>query len=521
MKTSTTANTATEQQLLGQPKGLFYLFFAELWERFSFYGMKALLILYMTQQLLYSDEMSFGVFSAYMSLVYITPLCGGVLADKILGYRRAIVWGGIFMAVGHFLLSIETTWCFYASLGLIIVGNGLFKPNISSLVGTLYSHEDTRRDAGFTIFYLGINIGASLAPLCCAWLASKYGWHYGFGLAGIGMLVGLLCFQKGIANNVFGTAGNTPYEDSYHQQKWGMNQGQQVLLGAILSVPLFSAIIYAYPYEHYLVLAATILLLIYIGYILIQVSIQERKRLLVVVYFTILATLFSALFEQTGSSVVLFADRNVDLIGLTAAQTNSINPTFIMLLAIPFSMLWNWLNKKGKNPNAAYKFGLGLCFLGIGAIIFARSAVSADAMAQTSMFYLIIGYFVLTIGELCLSPIGLSKVTELSPKKYVAFIMGVWLSANFYGHYFAGKIAQLTVTSGSNKESFLTQHLSSFIESITHLNTTTALEKGAAFEQLYAYVSVYAGVGIITVLVGIVALCLAPLVKNMMETASN
>jgi len=517
MKTSTTATSATQQQLWGQPKGLFYLFFAELWERFSFYGMKALLILYMTQQLLYSDEMSFGVFSAYMSLVYITPLCGGVLADKILGYRRAILWGGVFMALGHFLLSIETTWCFYASLGLIIVGNGLFKPNISSLVGTLYQENDHRRDAGFTIFYLGINIGASLAPLCCAWLAAKYGWHYGFGLAGIGMLIGLFCFQSGITNNVFGEEGRTPHQHLYKEQKWGLNQGQQVLVGAVLAVPLFSAIIYAYPYEHYLVFLATFLLLAYIGYILMKVSIKERQRLLVVIYFTILATLFSALFEQTGSSVVLFADRNVQLVGLTAAQTNSINPTFIMLLAIPFSMLWSWLNKRGNNPNAAYKFGLGLCFLGIGAIIFARSAVSANAMAQTSMLYLFVGYFVLTIGELCLSPIGLSKVTELSPKKYVAFIMGVWLSANFYGHFFAGKIAQLTVTNGANKESFLTRYLASFIEFITKLNPSIAKEKGAAFEQLYAYVTVYAGVGFITVLVGMVALCFAPFVKKMME----
>ena len=517
MKTSTTANMANEQQLWGQPKGLFYLFFAELWERFSFYGMKALLILYMTEQLLYSDELSFGVFSAYMSLVYITPLCGGVLADQILGYRRSILWGGVLMALGHFILSIETPLCFYASLGLIIVGNGLFKPNISSLVGTLYKDNDTRRDAGFTIFYLGINIGASLAPLCCAWLAGLYGWHYGFGLAGIGMLVGLFCFQKGITNNVFGGAGKTPNPVIYKQKQWGLSQGQRVLLGVILSVPLFSGMIYAYTYEHYLVIIATILLLGYVGYILLQVSGKERQRLLVVVYFTILATLFSALFEQTGSSVVLFADRNVNLIGLTAAQTNSINPTFIMLLAIPFSMLWSWLNRKGKNPNAAYKFGLGLCFLGIGAIIFARSSVSADSMAQTSMIYLLLGSFVLTVGELCLSPIGLSKVTELSPPKYVAFIMGVWLSANFYGHFFAGKIAQLTVVDGSNQGSFLTNNMASIIEWITALNPQIAQEKGAAFQQLYAYVSVYAGVGVITVVIGLGALCLAPIVKRMME----
>jgi POT family proton-dependent oligopeptide transporter len=512
MKSAKTASSAT---LFGHPKGLFYLFFAELWERFSFYGMKALLLLYMTQHLLYSDDASFGILSAYMSLVYITPLWGGIIADKILGYRKSILLGGILMALGHFFLSFETPLFFYGSLGLIILGNGFFKPNISSFVGSLYKDKPNQRDAGFTIFYLGINLGAAIAPLICAWVAALYGWHYGFMLAGFGMLLGLAFFQQGLKSNVFGEAGKLPNETRYYQKKVGLNQGQWVTLGALAATPIFAAIIFFHEQEHYLIFAATAFLLLYVLSILKKVSPIERNRLIVVIYFTLLSTLFAALFEQTGSSLVLFADRNVDLIGINAAQTNSINASFIVLLAIPFSMLWAWLNRINKNPSAPFKFSFGLILLGIAAIIFGRSAVSADAFAQTSMAYLIIGYLVLTIGELFLSPIGLSKVTELSPKQYISFIMGVWFSSYFYGHYFAGKIAKLTVSNGD--KNILTETFGSSIETVTGLTQDMAIEKGAAFEQLYSYVSVYVSFGIITLVIGITALFVAPLMTRLMH----
>lgn len=512
MKASKTASTAT---LFGHPKGLFYLFFAELWERFSFYGMKALLLLYMTQHLLYTDEASFGILSAYMSLVYITPLWGGILADKILGYRKSILLGGILMALGHFLLSFETPIFFYGSLALIILGNGFFKPNISSFVGALYKDNPHQRDAGFTIFYLGINLGAAIAPLICAWIAALYGWHYGFMLAGFGMLLGLAFFQQGLKSNVFGAAGQLPNATRYHQKIVGLNQGQWVAIGAVLTTPIFAAIIFFHEYEHYLILLASAFLILYILFILSKVSTIERGRLIVVIYFTLLSTLFAALFEQTGSSLVLFADRNVHLIGINAAQTNSINATFIVLLAIPFSMLWAWLSRIGKNPAAPFKFSFGLILLGLAAIIFGRSAISADALAQTSMIYLIIGYFVLTVGELFLSPIGLSKVTELSPKQYISFIMGVWFSSYFYGHYFAGKVAQLTVSNGASNNLFDT--FGSAIKLITGLTQDIAIHKGPAFEQLYAYVSVYVSFGIITLSIGCLALLLAPIMTRLMH----
>lgn len=510
-----TSEKATSATLFGHPKGLFYLFFAELWERFSFYGMKALLLLYMTQHLLYSDDASFGILSAYMSLVYITPLWGGIIADKILGYRKSILLGGVLMALGHFLLSFETPLFFYGSLALIILGNGFFKPNISSFVGSLYKDNPDQRDAGFTIFYLGINLGAAIAPLICAWIAGLYGWHYGFMLAGIGMLFGLAFFQQGLKSHVFGEAGKLPNALAYYQKKGGLNQGQWVTIGALATTPIFAAIIFFHEYEHYLIFAATAFLIVYIFFILGKVSVVERGRLIVVIYFTVLATLFAALFEQTGSSAVLFADRNVHLIAINAAQTNSINASFIVLLAIPFSMLWAWLNRINKNPSAPFKFSFGLILLGIAAIIWGRSAISADSLAQTSMIYLIVGYFVLTVGELFLSPIGLSKVTELSPKQYISFIMGVWFSSYFYGHYFAGKIAKLTVSNGD--KNILAETFGTPIELITGLTQDIAIAKGPAFEQLYSYVSVYVSFGIITLIIGLLALFLAPMMTRLMH----
>ncbi|WP_028887705.1 peptide MFS transporter [Tenacibaculum ovolyticum] len=511
MKTHTSTG-----DFLGHPKGLLYLFFAELWERFSFYGMRALLVLYMTKHLLYSDEMSFGVYAAYMSLVYVTPMIGGILADKILGFRKAILLGGILMSLGHFLLTFEQPIFFYGSLALIIVGNGFFKPNISSFVGNLYKQGDVRRDAGFTVFYMGINIGGAVAPLACAWFAEVYGWHYGFVLAGIGMLLGLLVFQRGLKNNTFEDKGLITNSILYNETIFGIKKGTAIIIGAFLSVPIFALIVRFHQFEHYLVWVVSMFLIGYIAYILKQVSKSEKQRLLVAVYFTVLYTLFSAIFEQAGSSLTLFADRNVNLIGMNAAGTNSINSGFIILLAIPFSMLWTFLNKINRNPNSVIKFGLGLLFLGLGFVIFGMSANQVDEFAKTPMLYLIVGYLVLTIGELFLSPIGLSKMTELSPMKYVAFIMGVWFSANFYGHYFAGKIAKLTTVSEGDLGVFSAGFFGEIAQFVTGLSNTIVLEKGIVFQQLYSYVSVYANLGLIASFIGVLVVLFSNPIKNMM-----
>ncbi len=505
-----------EGDVFGHPKGLLYLFFAELWERFSFYGMRALLVLYMTKHLLYSDEMAFGVYAAYMSLVYVTPMIGGMIADKILGFRKAIMLGGILMAFGHFFLTFEHPVFFYGSLSLIIIGNGFFKPNISSFVGKLYNEGDTRRDSGFTIFYMGINIGGAVAPLLCAWLAELYGWHYGFVLAGIGMLLGLLVFKGGLNKNVFHNHGLVPDQNEYTKRVYGITKGTLVVFGAVVFIPVFASIVYFHELEHYIVWVVTLFLVGYIIYILKSVTSSERKKLMVAVYFTILYTLFAAIFEQAGSSLTLFADRNVNLVGMNAAQTNSINSGFIILLAIPFSMLWTMLNRINKSPSSVVKFGMGLIFLGIGFAIFGMSGHYVDEFAKTPMFFLIAGYLVLTIGELFLSPIGLSKITELSPMKFLAFIMGVWFSANFYGHYFAGKIAKLTSVPDGDLGMFSRGFLGDITEMVTGLSVHDVMSKETIFHQLYTYVSVYSGFGVLTILIGMLVVIFALPIKNMM-----
>jgi POT family proton-dependent oligopeptide transporter len=451
-----------------------------------------------------------------MSLVYVTPVLGGIIADHYIGYRRAIFLGGILMALGHFFLTIELPVFFYGSLALIIVGNGFFKPNISTFVGELYEEGDKRRDAGFTIFYMGINIGGAVAPLLCAWFAEVYGWHYGFMLAGLGMLLGLFYFYRGTNKNVFQNKGKIPNIELFQKKFLGLNKGQLVILSAFLAVPIFALIVRFNQYEHYIVWVATFAITGMLIYIYRSVGSIARKRLLVTAYFTILMTLFWAIFEQAGSSLTLFADRNINLVGLNAAQTNSINSGFIILLAIPFSWLWTVLIRKKKNPNSAIKAGLGLLLLGLGFIVFAMSANSADAFAKTPMWYLFVGYFILTVGELCISPIGLSKMTELSPKKYLAFIMGVFFSASFYGHFFAGKIAKLTtVSDGENP--FAKGILGQITEMVTGLTSTFSGPNQAAFEQLYQYVSVYAVFGVLTAIIGVVVMLISPFIKKLMS----
>lgn len=505
-----------KQETFGHPKGLFYLFFAELWERFSFYGMRALLVLYMTKQLLFTDKVSFGIYAAYMSLVYFTPIIGGIIADNYLGYRKSIILGGTLMAFGHFFLSIETPFFFYGSLALLIVGNGLFKPNISTFVGTLYSKEDTRRDSGFTIFYMGINIGGAVAPLLCAWVAEKYGWHYGFTLAGIGMIVGLLFFYSGLKKNVFGDLGKVPNPEKYKNGLFGLSQGAIIVLLSILAVPLFALIVKFNEYEHYIVFLTTGLITAALIYIYYSVDKKIRSRLIVIAYFTILMSLFWAVFEQAGSSLTLFADRNVNLIGMNAAQTNSINSTFIILLAIPFSWLWSYLNKNKRNPNSALKSGLGLLLLGLGFVVFGMSSNSVDEMARTPMFYLIVGYFILTVGELLISPIGLSKMTELAPPKYLAFIMGVFFTSSFYGHYFAGKISKLTTVTEGESPIFSQGFFGNTVENISGMNYNS-LPEGEQFEQLYSYVSVYTGFGLLAIIIGLIAILISPIIKKLMD----
>ena len=439
----------------GHPKGLFYLFFAEMWERFSFYGMRALLTLYLIKDY-YShiennEEIAYGIYASYGALVYLTPLIGGYLADKYIGYRKSILYGGVLMALGHFFMAFPSDTFFYGALALLIMGNGFFKPNISTLVGSLYKDGDIKRDGGFTIFYMVINLGAMIAPLFCGYLGEVYGWHYGFGAAGIGMLAGLIVFWKGISNKVLGENGLQPKE--YINKKIaGLSLTNFIYTLGFIAVPVFAFLIIYDAKSKVLGNVLSIvggLVLLYLAYIIYDYIYNKKdkksgQQLIAIIILAIFCTIFWACFEQAGSSITVWVDKCVNLVGLNASQTNAINPGYIVLLAIPFSYLWTKLGSINRNPNTAIKFSLGILQLGLGFLVFAVTTHFIGDNGKVPFLFVFLGYFLITTGELFLSPIGLSKVTELSPKRMISFMMGVWFLSSTFAHYISGGIAKMT-----------------------------------------------------------------------------
>ncbi len=503
-----TKTERTEPQMFGHPKGLFYLFFAELWERFSFYGMRALLTLYMVnvifEALSTRDYAAAAVYASYGSLVYASTVIGGKISDSILGMRQSIFLGGVLMALGHFVLAIENDMAFFLALAFIIVGNGFFKPNISTFVGTLYKDGDTRKDSGFTIFYMGINIGGAIAPLLCGWLGATYGWHYGFGLAGIGMLTGLLCFWSGIKKNVFGEGGKPPSMEVYEKKVLGLPQKTLIPLLAFLSAPLIAFLLYSYKslgeegtaFEdtnivNLLFYLIGIAVIAYMANIMIKAAPDERKKLFMAVLITFFMTIFWGFHELHGSVITLFAARNVNLSIINASQTNALNSIFIVILSIPISIMWTYLAKKRLNPRTPYKFGMGLVFAGISFYILSLSGASADENGMVPFSYLLMLYFLISVGELFMSPVGLSKITDLSPKRIVAFMMGVWFLSSAYAFQIVGFISkQLAIESTDSDVGGL--------------------------DTLYIYLDGFALIAKYALVAGVVVLIFGPLMKRLM-----
>jgi proton-dependent oligopeptide transporter, POT family len=466
-----------DPQLFGHPKGLFYLFFAELWERFSFYGMRALLMLYMVNEIFQAlanrDAVAAVIYSAYGSLVYASPVIGGKISDAYLGFRKSIILGGLLMSIGHFVLAIENNVAFFLALAFIVVGNGFFKPNISTFVGSLYKDTDPRKDSGFTIFYMGINIGAAASPILCGLLANYYGWHYGFGLAGIGMLTGLFFFWNGMRKGVFSDKGLPPNPAKLEEKVAGLKLGTLIPVLAFLAVPVIAGLISSYGYigggdtflgevtiVNVLFYFISVLILVYLGYEIFRASAEERGKLFVAILLTIFMTIFWGFHELSGSVITLFADRNVILPNISfnwipfvegswnigAAETNAINPIFIIMLSIPVSKLWTGLDRAKLNPRTPYKFAYGLALMAIGFYILGFSRIFADAQGYVPFVYLIVMYLMISSGELFMSPVGLSKITSLSPARLVAFMMGVWFLSSAYAFQIVGFIAkQLSV----------------------------------------------------------------------------
>jgi proton-dependent oligopeptide transporter, POT family len=434
------------------PKALFSLFMVELWERFSYYGMRALLILYMTAKMIdggfeFDDAKAYGIYGAYGALVYLTPLIGGYFADKLIGFRRAIMMGSILMAAGQFTLFMNNQTTFFIGLALLVVGNGFFKPNISSMVGRFYGEGDKRRDGAFTLFYMGINMGAFLAPLTCGAIGENEGWQYGFLAAGIGMLIGYFVFVWSKKQGTYEEVGIKPDEEPIKNVVSGIPNKILPYVGAAVMVGLAWLLIIN---NNVVDIMLSVLALGVIGYLLFQASKMEKvakQRIWVIVLLLFFTTVFWTFFELAGSALNLFTARNVnrEMFGLDVKTTffQSFNPLFIMIFAPIFSWIWIKLSNINKEPSAPYKFGVGLALLGIGFLVLKFGEGAAQAGMVPGMFMVSL-YLLHTLGELVVSPVGLSLVTKLSPKQMVGFMFGIWFLSSSIAHQGGKHIAKLT-----------------------------------------------------------------------------
>ena len=552
------AITRPRAEVGGHPKGLYVLFFAEMWERFSYYGMRALLIFYLTQHWLYNDSASNIVYGAYVSLVYITPVLGGWLADRYLGQRKAVQFGAVLLTFGHFLMAFEGFGpagnpaltsadmqaspyinLFWLALAFIIVGSGFLKANISVIVGQLYPLTDVRRDGAYTIFYMGINAGAAIGTIIAGYLGVTLGWSYGFGAAGIGMLLGLIVFifgrplllGRGEPPRVLGKSTEmTMYGIGIAGVAimWLLIQyqgvvGQLMLLSGIaLLTYVFSTAMFSLPYGSLgkapgaskglfglgLILLAVgamvyvnngqpplwgIIALVGFG-LMIVTAVKEkmalthepRDRMFAILFLIALQPLFWGLFEQAGGSLNLFTDRYIDLGGVPAPIFQSINPIYIILLAPLFAWLWTFLGRKGIEPSTPAKFGLGLVQLGFGFLVLVWGAASVGPGALVPVVFLFGIYFFHTTGELCLSPVGLSAMNRLAPRHLASLIMGAWFFATAGGNFVAGMIG-----------------------------AATGGEDGAMTRE--ATLDIYWTIGLIAMGVGVVVILIARLVKRLMH----
>ncbi|RMH19661.1 MAG: MFS transporter [Gemmatimonadetes bacterium] len=460
---STTAfpetTAAPEKTFFGHPRGLSTLFFTEMWERFSYYGMRALLILYMTAAATGTNPgmgldvgTAAAIYGLYTSLVYLLALPGGWVADNLWGQQKAVYVGGWIIAAGHFSMAIPTDFTFFLGLVLIVMGTGLLKPNVSTVVGDLYPEGGARRDAGFSIFYMGINLGALFGPLLTSFLGEGYNWHWGFSLAGFGMLAGLMQFRYG--RRYLGEAG--VFRPTVSPEV--LRARTRTFFGT------FFALLAAVVFFGWLVAQGTIpltlqqiakglgsgiliLVGLYFAYLLLfgGHTTQEKKNLVVILWLFVLIAVFWSGFEQAGSSMNLFAreytDRNILGWLMPAGFLQSVNSTFIILLAPVFGWLWVWLARRNANPSIPVKFALGLFGLAAGFFVLAWGAANASAGNLVSPAWLVVTYFLHTVGELAISPVGLSSITKLSPAGRVGQMMGIWFVGAALGNLFAGLVA--------------------------------------------------------------------------------
>lgn len=486
------------------PKQLWSLFFSEMWERFCFYGMRGMLVFFMIHQLVFHEKDANLQYGATQAFVYAFTFIGGLFADKILGFRKSLNWGGLLMIIGSLLLAYDPHGFFFFGLSFIIVGTGFFKPNISTMVGELYKNEDNRRDAGFSLFYAGINLGAFLGGYLCVAIGKGYmfsdliseehRWNVAFSLAAFGMMISLINFF--FTKGHLGPIGLQPGHPEAIVKTKALPKWIEYLVygGTLLIIPIIQIMVSKPEYTDYFMYTIGPLTLLYLFYEMSKVSSSERKKLLAALIFIIFSILFWGIYEQSGGSLSIFAAKNLNdsLLGLTVdpnGVNNSAGAFFIIALAPLFGLLWLWLSKRKAEPNTIIKFGLGFIFLGLGYyVLFATRFFGHDGVSSLDVFTLAL--LVITFGELCLSPIGLSIMTKLSPAKMQGIMMGMWFLASAYGQYVAGIIGA---------------------------NLAEARENAPASETLLTYTEGYKSLGVYALIAGVILILASPMIKKLMQ----
>lgn len=449
-----------QKELFGHPIGLYVLFFTEMWERFSYYGMRALLVLYMTTSTIGDDrgaglgwtsKEALALYGWYTMLVYLMSIPGGMIADKILGQKKAVLFGAIILCLGHGVLVLTDTWAFYTGLGLVILGVGLLKPNISTMVGGLYNQGDIRRDKGFSIFYIGINTGSLLATLVIGFVVAQWGWHAGFGLAGIAMVLGLIVYVWG--QQFLTHVGNLEViEEDTNEVSYGgllsklFQSPKQLTIASILTVlSVFGWYKMDWGYGLlflFLTLISSLMMMIYKD----LTSQEQKDRFIVLLLSFIMVIIFWGAFEQAGGLMNLYTDTKTDrfILGwqVPTVMFQSLNAGFIILLATTIAAFWAKRKLKGKEGSSLFKMAIGIIVMGFGFIFMVFAAMEFEKSGTSSMIWLVMAYLFHTIGELCLSPVALSFITKLSPVKYASLMMGVYFAATGLGNKVAGVIGE-------------------------------------------------------------------------------
>ncbi len=483
------------------PKQLWYLFFSEMWERFSFYGMRGMLVIFMVSQLAMNDKVANLQYGATQAFVYAFTFIGGLFADKILGYRKSLFWGGLLMIAGSIILAINPQQFFFFGISFTIIGTGFFKPNISTIVGKLYKDDDQRRDAGFSLFYAGVNLGALIGGYICIAVANgslwaslvpaHLRWNIAFGFAAVVMVVSILTFTQ--TQKSLGDIGLSPLKDASSSKRKRLEV--VTYIGSLLIIPVIMTMVSNTDYTDIFMFIIGPASLLYLFYEMRSFNKEENKKLLAALVFIIFSIFFWAFFEQSGGSLSLFAAHNLNntVLGIPLdpnGVNNSANSFFVIAFAAIVGLVWLWLNKRKLEPNTVVKFGLGFLFLAGGFAVFYYTKFFADANGRTSLDLFTFGWFIITFGELCLSPIGMSAMTKLSPQKTQAVIMGMWFLASAYGQYFAGLLGANIAEASTNASN---------------------LEKLSVYADGYKQLAIYAFIA------GILLILIAPLVKKLMQ----